>query len=108
LEAVNSTNPRLVDTQELETLLGEQMIARLKSSFGGNPSNKEGEMLAELQGARAKNNEVRKRIIARAILVAEERLENEKAKLADINAKKWQQVVNPEKPADKPAAEGSE
>jgi hypothetical protein len=108
LEAVDSKAPKLVNTQELEVLLGEQMVARLKSSFGGQPSNKESEILAELQGARAKNNETRKRIIARAILVAQERLENEKSKLADINAKKWQLVINPEKPADKPAAEGSE
>lgn len=104
LEAVGSKSPKLVNTQELETLLGEQMVARLKSSFGGNPSNKEGEMLAELQGARAKNNETRKKIIARAIIVAQERLENEKSKLAEINAGKWKSILNPAKPA----AEGSE
>ena len=86
LEAAGSKDPKLINTRELENLLGEQAISKLKVAFGGNPTEGERKILLDLQGIGAKSIEERARILRNAYASLKGRRERQAARLREINA----------------------
>ena len=97
LELTNSKHPKVVNTDELEQLLGQNAVDQLKAAFGGNPSNKEGEIIRDLQGIGAKSLEARRVIIENAVNALRERREKEKERLKHINAGDYNKAQQGEK-----------
>jgi hypothetical protein len=97
LELTNSKHPKVVNTDELEQLLGQNAVDQLKAAFGGNPSNKEGEIIRDLQGIGAKSLEGRRVIIENAVNALRERREKEKERLKHINTGDYNKAQQGEK-----------
>jgi hypothetical protein len=97
LELTNSKHPKVVNTDELEQLLGQNAVDQLKAAFGGNPSNKEGEIIRDLQGIGAKSLEGRRVIIENTVNALRERREKEKERLKHINAGDYNKAQQGEK-----------
>lgn len=86
LEAAGSKDPKLLATREMENLLGEQAIAKLRAAFGGNPTEGERKILLDLQGIGAKSVEERAAILRNAYSSLKAKRERESRRLRDINA----------------------
>lgn len=86
LEAAGSKDPKLLATREMENLLGEQAIAKLRAAFGGNPTEGERKILLDLQGIGAKSVEERAAILRNAYSSLKSKREREARRLRDINA----------------------
>lgn len=67
LKATNPNDPRVVATEELENLLGTNVVSSLKATFGGNPTEGERNALRELGGLGAASKEARLKIYERTI-----------------------------------------
>jgi len=65
---------KAINTRDLVNILHSQILPQLKAIFGGQVTNAEREMLAELQGSASKTVEERRRILERSIAAAEARL----------------------------------
>ena len=66
LEAAGSKDPILLNTQELENLLTDQMISSASEKMKGVLSDSDIKLLQMVSGAKAKNQEERKRIMVNA------------------------------------------
>jgi hypothetical protein len=66
LKQTNPNDPRVKATEELENLIGQNVVGSLKTTFGGNPTEGERRALQELGGLGSANKDVRKAIMARA------------------------------------------
>lgn len=86
LEAVGSKDPKVAATREMENLLSKGAVAKLRSAFGGNPTEGERNILLSLEGIDAKSKEERKQIMANAYKALKTNLERQRKRLADINA----------------------
>jgi hypothetical protein len=86
LQEAGSKDPRLSNTNQVENLLGQQGLAKLRATFGGSPTEGERAILLDLEGINAKTTDDRTKIIARAYTAVKSRLERENKRLADINA----------------------
>jgi hypothetical protein len=84
-----SEAPIAVNTRELENLLGQQGLEKLKATFGGNPTEGERRILLDLEGIGAKTLEDRSRIIRRAYEVLQERIRRQEGRLQDILSGKY-------------------
>lgn len=86
LEAAGSKDPKVVNTRVMENLLGAQGLAKLRATFGGNPTEGERAILLELEGIGAKTKEERAEIMKRAYTVMKERVTREQKRLKDIGS----------------------
>lgn len=66
LEQAGSKDQILLNTQELDNLLGSQALEQLKATFGTAPTEGERAILLSLQGINAKSKEERAKIITNA------------------------------------------
>jgi hypothetical protein len=88
-EAAGSDAPIVVNTRRLENLLGQQGLEKLKSTFGGNPTEGERRILLDLEGIGSKSIEERKQIIQRAYQVMQDRIRRQETRLEDIISGKY-------------------
>lgn len=86
LEAAGSKDKKLVATREMENLLGEQALAKLKATFGGAPTEGERAILMDLSGIGAKSREEREQILKNAFRVLRDRRAAHRRRLEDIKA----------------------
>jgi len=85
LEAAGSKDPKVIATRTQANLLGKQGLAKLKSSFGGNPTEGERKILLDLEGIDAKSKEERAIIMRNAYAALKTRRERENKRLNEIN-----------------------
>jgi hypothetical protein len=85
-EAANSKDPVIVNTRVFNNLLSAQGLAKLRATFGGNPTEGERSILLELEGIGAKTKDERGKIILRAYQVLQDRMAREQARLDKINS----------------------
>ena len=85
LEETGSKDPRVLNTRRVDNLLGQQALAKLKATFGGNPTEGERAILLELEGIGAKTKEQRAAIIKRAYRALKSRRDREALRLNDIS-----------------------
>jgi hypothetical protein len=85
-EAANSKDPVIVNTRVINNLLSAQGLAKLRATFGGNPTEGERSILLELEGIGAKTKDERGKIILRAYQVLQDRMAREQARLDKINS----------------------
>lgn len=84
LKQTNPTDPRVVATEQLENLLGLNVIGSLKSSFGGNPTEGERSALRDLQGLSGASPASRKAILNRAKKALQEGAEHRNMRINKI------------------------
>ena len=96
LETFGSKDPKVIATRYQANLLSKQAIAKLRSSFGGNPTEGERAALLALEGIDSKSKEERALIIRNTYSLLKARVERERRKLADINAGLYRQTTKPE------------
>lgn len=87
--ATKPDSPKVIATNELNNILKSQMLTVLKSTFGAAPTEGERAILQEVQGIESKSKEERRRIIARAIRLAEARIKKSERKISDIQSGKY-------------------
>lgn len=66
LRQTNPNDPRVKATEELENLVGLNVVGSLKTTFGGNPTEGERNALNALGGLGSANREVRLKVLNRA------------------------------------------
>lgn len=84
LKQTNPNDPRVKATEELENLIGQNVVGSLKTTFGGNPTEGERRALQELGGLGSANKEVRKAIMKRATKALEEAADYRSARINKI------------------------
>lgn len=84
LKETNPNDPRVKATEELENLIGQNVVGSLKTTFGGNPTEGERRALQELGGLGSANKEVRKAIMKRAAKALEEAADYRSARITKI------------------------
>jgi hypothetical protein len=77
---------RALDTLELNNLMKHQVLTNLKATFGGNPSNREGSILSEVEGGEGLPMATRRGIINRALATANDRLKMHEERLKQLRA----------------------
>ena len=92
-EAAKSEDPVIVNTRVINNLLSAQGLAKLRATFGGSPTEGERSILLELEGIGAKTKDERGKIIMRAYMVLQDRMDREKARLDKINAGKYRMTT---------------
>jgi hypothetical protein len=85
-ESAGSKDPKIVNTRIINNLLGSQGLAKMRSIFGGNPTEGERAILLELEGIGSKTLKEREAIMKRAYKVTKDRLEREEKRLKDISS----------------------
>lgn len=85
-EAAGSNDPTIVNTRVINNLLGSQGLAKLRATFGGNPTEGERAILLELEGIGSKTKEERATIMRRAYRTLQDRVAREQRRLDDINS----------------------
>lgn len=85
LEAAGSKDPTLLNTQELENILKGSMITTAGEKMKGVLSDSDLKLLAEVSGAKAKNQEERRRILINAYGALQRGLEKQQKRLNEIN-----------------------
>ena len=90
-----STAPRVVNTQQIENLLGRSAIDSLKEKFGAGITNEERRALTELEGALAKTPEERRIILERTRGELQRSIERESNRLRDISSGVYRQRTTP-------------
>jgi hypothetical protein len=88
-ETAGSDDPMVVNTREIENLLGSQALASLKAIFGGSPTEGEKNILLELQGIGAKSKTERGEIMLRLYEVLKDRKARMTTRLDDIISGKY-------------------
>jgi hypothetical protein len=84
LKQTNPNDPRVKATEELENLIGQNVVGSLKTTFGGNPTEGERRALQELGGLGSANKDVRKAIMKRAAKALEEAADYRSARISKI------------------------
>ena len=92
-EKAGSKDPTIVNTRVLNNLLGAQGLAKLRTTFGGNPTEGERAILLELEGIGSKTKEERKAIILRSYKVLQDRTAREQSRLDQINSGAYRMTV---------------
>ncbi len=85
LEAAGSKDPKVIATRTQSNLLGKQGIAKLRASFGGNPTEGERKILLDLEGIGAKSKEERAIIMRNAYSALKAKRDRENKRLNEIN-----------------------
>jgi hypothetical protein len=90
-------------TEEFNNIVGQEVLNKLRATFGGNPTNAEREVLAKLQASAFEERSVRNALLDRAIKMAEEREKSSASKADTIRTREWRQPSGA-RPAAQPAA----
>jgi len=98
LEAIGSTDQKVVNSRVQENLLTGQALAGLRAAFGGNPTEGERAILLQVQGIGAKSREERAAIIKRAYILAKAAHERQKKRLEDIKAGAYRETTSVQTP----------
>ena len=85
LEAAGSKDPVLLNTQELENLLTDQMISSASEKLKGVLSDSDIKLLSLVSGAKAKNQEERRRIMLNAYGALQRGFEKQQKRINEIN-----------------------
>lgn len=85
LEAAGSKDPTLLNTQELENILKGSMISSAAEKMKGVLSDSDIKLLAEVSGAKAKNQEERRRILINAYGALQRGMAKQQKRLNEIN-----------------------
>jgi hypothetical protein len=86
LKQTNPNDPRVIATEQLDNLLGVNVLGSLKTTFGGNPTEGERSALKELGGLSAASPAARKQIINRAKKALEEAVDYRGARISKIES----------------------
>ena len=90
-------------TEEFNNIVGQEVLNKLRATFGGNPTNAEREVLAKLQASAFEERSVRNSLLDRAIKMAEEREKSSASKADTIRTREYRQPSGA-RPAAQPAA----
>lgn len=85
LETAGSKDPTLLNTQELENILKGSMISTAAEKMKGVLSDSDIKLLAEVSGAKAKNQEERRRILINAYGAMQRGMAKQQKRLNEIN-----------------------
>lgn len=85
LETAGSKDPTLLNTQELENILKGSMISTAAEKMKGVLSDSDIKLLAEVSGAKAKNQEERRRILINAYGALQRGMAKQQKRLNEIN-----------------------
>lgn len=85
LETAGSKDPTLLNTQELENILKGSMISTAAEKMKGVLSDSDIKLLAEVSGAKAKNQEERLRILINAYGALQRGMAKQQKRLNEIN-----------------------
>ena len=96
LEQTNPKDPRVLATREQSNLLNKGAVDKLRSSFGGNPTEGERAALLALEGLDSKSQEERKLIMLSAYKVLSERKARQDKKLKEILSGAYSQTSSGE------------
>lgn len=96
LEAAGSKDPKLLATRQMENLLAEQALEKLKATFGSAPTEGERKILLDLQGIGAKSKEERAAIMRQAFNSLQTARQRHQKRLNEIEQGLYRNV----KPAD--------
>lgn len=99
LEFAGSTDPKLVNTREIENLLSRGAVGNLRVAFGGNPTEGERKILLDLEGIGAKSIQERERIMmntARALRASRQRQAERLQRIKEGSYRETQQTPNTE------------
>ncbi|MGI9143368.1 MAG: hypothetical protein ACR2IJ_09300 [Fluviibacter sp.] len=96
LKQTNPSDPRVKATEELENLVGLNVVGSLKTTFGGNPTEGERRALQELGGLGSANKEVRKAIMKRAAKALEEAVDYRGLRIKKIETGGYRKKTEPE------------
>ena len=95
LKVTKPDDARVKATEELENLIGTNVVGSLKSSYGGNPTEGERNALKELGGLGSANKQVRKAIFTRSAQAIKEASEFRQMRIQKIETGGYRK-----KPAD--------
>jgi hypothetical protein len=90
-------------TEEFNNIVGQEVLNKLRATFGGNPTNAEREVLTKLQASAYEERSVRNALLDRAIKMAEEREKSSASKADTIRTREYRQPSGA-RPAAQPAA----
>lgn len=85
LETAGSKDPTLLNTQELENILKGSMISTAAEKMKGVLSDSDIKLLSEVSGAKAKNQEERRRILINAYGALQRGMAKQQKRLNEIN-----------------------
>lgn len=85
LEAAGSKDPKVIATREQTNLLSKSAVGKLKTAFGGNPTEGERKILLDLEGIDSKSKEERAIIMRNSFMALKNRREREQKRLNEIN-----------------------
>lgn len=86
LKQTNPTDARVIATEQLENLIGSNVIGSLKTTYGGNPTEGERNALKELGGLSSASAAGRKQIILRAKKALAEAIDYREARITKIES----------------------
>ena len=84
LETAGSKDPKVIATREQTNLLSKSAVGKLKTAFGGNPTEGERKILLDLEGIDSKSKEERAIIMRNSYTALKNRREREQKRLNDI------------------------
>lgn len=95
LEAAGSKDPKVIATREQTNLLSKSAVGKLKSAFGGNPTEGERKILLDLEGIDSKSKEERAIIMRNSYTALKNRREREQKRLNDIKQGLYRDTSGP-------------
>jgi hypothetical protein len=84
LDAIGRASQGQKDLIELNNQIQRNVLAQLRATFGGNPTEAEGKALREVEGSVNQSPDVRKTAIENAIKLAERRIKFAQARMENI------------------------
>jgi hypothetical protein len=93
LEQTNPKDPRVLATREQNNLLSKGAVDKLRSSFGGNPTEGERAALLALEGLDSKSQEERKLIMQSTYKLLANRKTREEKRLNEILSGAYRQTL---------------
>lgn len=85
IPGIKSSDAQVAST-EFNSIMGEQMLSQLKAIFGGNPTEGERKVLAQLQGSLGMSHEARKPVIENAMAAVRRRLKSAEERIKGIRS----------------------
>lgn len=85
LETAGVKDPKVLATREQTNLLSKSAVGKLKTAFGGNPTEGERKILLDMEGIDAKSKEERATIMKNSYMALKARREREQKRLNEIN-----------------------
>ena len=85
LETAGVKDPKVTATREQANLLSKSAVGKLKTAFGGNPTEGERKILLDMEGIDAKSKEERAIIMRNSYMALKARREREQKRLNEIN-----------------------